>query len=109
MSSYSFAGAVVLLVILVLVVAYLSFRGMFLGFWVDECGVVTVPCEPGLLSAGRGIGMLSPWAIFFVAVSTSIVLMGRRRRASWVPLLALVLTTGSHILATVLVDVALQS
>lgn len=55
-------GTVLLLVLLVLVAAFLSFRGMFLGFWVDECGVVTVPCEPGLFRAGLITGFFSPWS-----------------------------------------------
>jgi hypothetical protein len=95
--------------LLVLVAAFLSFRGMFLGFGVDECGVVRVPCEPGLFRAGLITGFFSPWVVFVIALLLAIVLMAVRRRAFWVPLLAIALTIGAHILAVVLVDVALRA
>lgn len=47
--------------------------------------------------------------IFVIALLLAIVLMAVRRRAVWVPLLAIALTIGAHILAVVLVDVALRA
>jgi len=102
-------ATVLLFLLLLLVAAFLSFRAMFLGFWVDACGVVTIPCEPGLFRAGRLAGVFSPWVIFVVALLLSIVLIAIRRRAFWVPLLAIVLAVGSHIVASVLVDLAMQA
>ncbi|MBN9189440.1 MAG: hypothetical protein J0I78_16775 [Microbacterium sp.] len=107
--SDNIAATVLLFLLVLLVAAFLSFRGMFLGFWVDTCGVVTIPCEPGLFRAGLLTGVFSPWVIFVVALLLSIVLIVIRRRAFWVPLIAIVLTIGFHILANVLVDLALQA
>jgi len=82
---------IVFLVVSVGVNALGSYLGVMLAFASDSCSTVT-PCNYDQISAGMLIAIFGPWVGFVVVTSCSIILLVKRRRAFWVPLVGTALT-----------------
>jgi len=83
----------VLLVLLGVLAAIVSFFGFFLAMASDPCGVRD--CSTELIGLGMLTAVGLPWVVLLVAVVLAIVMMVKRRIAFWIPLVAVPLVIGS--------------
>jgi len=88
-----------LLAIDLITAVVLSYVAIFLVFASDSCGT---GCNSALLSFATLFGFVSPYVAFVIGLVLSIVLLVRRRRAFWVPIVAFVLEIALLVGATAL-------
>jgi hypothetical protein len=86
----------ILLVLLAVLAALMSFFGFFLAMASDSCGARD--CNPELIGTGLITAVALPWVLLLAAAVFTILLLAFRRIAFWVPLAAAPLIIGSWFL-----------
>jgi hypothetical protein len=85
---------IILTVILLVIGLGIALIGSFLGFMLvflsDSCGASTT-CDTNQIGLGFTIATIGVWPPIILAVLLSIVVLVLRRRAFWIPLVAIVL------------------
>ena len=80
------------LLVLAPVVLWFAWMGAWTGAVTGQCGVNV--CNDGVIKFGVGTASLGPVIVWALALILSIVLLVRRRRASWVAPIAFLVAIG---------------
>ena len=80
------------LLLLVPAVLWLAWMGAWVGSVSGQCQFTA--CNDGAIRAGTAMAALGPVVVWIVALVASIVVVVRRRRASWIPPIAFLVAIG---------------
>lgn len=86
------ALTIVGLLLLVPAVLWLAWMGAWVGSVSGHCQLTA--CNDGAIRAGTAMSALGPVVVWVVALVASIVVVVRRRRASWIPPIAFLVAIG---------------